>query len=353
MPGGALITRTSSVLTVCLCLLFTTSQLALASPVRVPGSNSAGATATATAIVPPPTPMPTEALTSDPDVVATVVRPKPDARPFDNPAAIVKTKKAKQESTRVPGPPRLDDPILRWLPEIVVASKSTAVPAEIIAAIIRVESTGDPNVISPAGAHGLMQIMPSELYAVGFPESTWHDPASNVLAGADVLVGRLGSYGNWNDAIGSYFGFGCDIWGTCTATYVGVVLTWSAYYAPIIADPLHAGFNVLGPDWLPPPVAPYVRPGPPSTETPTPSPTPTPGQSKTPFPGDTPPPTQKPDHDPTAIPTEAPSALPTATPTIAPTNTPVPVPTEPPPPPTEVPTAPPPPPTEQPTAEGG
>src|SRR3954464_12120881 len=116
MPGGAIMTRPSCVLTVWFCLLLTTSQLPLASPVRVPGPKAADATATATTTAPllSPNPTPTEASAPDSYSVATVVRPKPEARPFDNPAAVIPKKPAKPKATPVPGPPRLDDPILRW-----------------------------------------------------------------------------------------------------------------------------------------------------------------------------------------------------------------------------------------------
>jgi hypothetical protein len=342
MPGGNRLARTSRICIVLLSLLVSTAQIVSASPIRVPGPRADDATATTTAAVPPPTPAPTIAFT--PEAITFQTRPRPESAPFDNPNGLVT-----QTPTPVPGPPRLDDSVLRWLPEILAAAKTTGVPAEIIAAMIRVESTGDPNVISPAGAHGLMQIMPDQLYAVGFPDNTWHDPASNVLAGAMLLINRLAGYGNWNNAIGSYFGFGCDVWGTCTEVYVSVVFGWAAYYAPIIANPLGSGFGILPVDWLPPPVAPYVRPGPPSTETPTPeTPTETPKSTKTPTPGDddTSKPTPPPNNVPTSVPTSMPTAVPTQPPTAVPTEVPTQVPTEAPPP-----TEPPPPPTEVPPPE--
>jgi hypothetical protein len=347
MPGGVLLARTPRAILAIICLSLLVPHITSAEPIRVPGPKADDATASATVLVPPPTPAPTIAIT--PESIIFPNRPKPESAPFANPNGI-----ATKTPTPVPGPPRLDDSVLRWLPEILAAAKTTGVPPEIIAAVIRVESTGDPNVISPAGARGLMQGMPDQLASVGFPESTWHDPASNILAGAWLLINRLASYGNWNDAIGSYFGFGCDVWGTCTDVYVGVVWGWAAYYAPIIANPLQSGFGVLPVGWLPPPVAPYVRPGPPSTETPTPNtPTATPKSTKTPTPGEeetaaptTPPetvPTTIPTNVPSVVPTQVPTEIPTAIPTAVPTD----VPTEPPPPPTE----PPPPPTEAPPPE--
>jgi len=57
------------------------------------------------------------------------------------------------EST--PRVPRLDEPVLRWLPEIMAASEE--------------------------------QVMPDNRARLGFAEASWHDPASNVRAGARML----------------------------------------------------------------------------------------------------------------------------------------------------------------------
>jgi hypothetical protein len=349
MPD-VLLFRTLRSISLVVCLVFSSVQGVSASPIRVPAPKADEGTPTATVPVPPPTPTPTTAFTPEIITIPIIARPKPDSMPFENPNGIVT-----QTPTPKPGPPRLDDPVLRWLPEILAASQATGVPAEIIAAMMRVESSGDPNVISPAGARGLMQAMPDQLYLVGFPDSTWHDPASNILAGALLLINRLASYGDWNTAIASYFGFGCDIWGTCTEVYVSVVWGWVGYYAPIIANPLGSGFGILPPDWLPPPVAPYLRPGPPSTSTPTPkTPTPTPTGTSTAKPDATSTPTTPPDDVPTNVPTGVPTSVPTSVPTQVPTQVPTEVPTSPPtavptePPPTE---PPPPPPTEAPPPE--
>ncbi len=115
----------------------------------------------------------------------------------------VRTRTDRQGSDQIPKPPkptataedtsipRLNDPVLRWLPEIVAASQQWGVPPELIAAVIRVESTGEPGVISPSGARGLMQMMPDQIGGQGVPQSLWHDPATNVAAGAQGLYTRM------------------------------------------------------------------------------------------------------------------------------------------------------------------
>jgi hypothetical protein len=254
--------------------------------------------------------------------------------------------------------PRLNDPVLRWLPEILKASSAWGVPPEILAGIIRIESQGEPGPISPAGARGLVQMMPDGLISHGVPESLWHDPASNIEAGAWGLSWRFNAQGSWEGAVGAYLGFGCDIYGTCTDAYVNAVMGWAAYYQPLIADPLHSGLGVLPDDWAYGPIRIFQMPNPPTPEPPpdTPTPSATARATNTPKPGD---PTEVPTDvpapsktprpgDPTAVPTavQPTTVPPTAVPTVAPPPTEVPtvIPTEPPPPPTEVPTDPPPPP---------
>lgn len=234
-----------------------------------------------------------------------------------------------------PPPPviRLDDGVLRWLPEILDASEQTDVVPEMIAALMHIESHGNPNIISPAGARGLMQIMPEEMGRLGVPQESWHDPATNILAGARALRDRAVWHGSWDGAISAYFGFGCDVFGTCTQTYLRVAHRWMAIYAPIIADPLNSGIPLLPADWVPPAINPFVEKAP---ATPTPEPTPTDTPTATATATATEPAATEPVETPTAtasvetaIPATEPPA-PTAVPTEppAPTEIPQPDPTE-------------------------
>lgn len=263
------------------------------------------------------------------------VRPKPTPRSFTNPASNPTVEATKVEE---PGIPRLDDTVLRWLPEIMAAAKANNVPAELIAGVMRLESDGNPNIISPDGARGLMQIMPDQLLGQGIYEDLWHDPATNIMAGGYELLERSWSYGSWEGAVGSYFGFGCDVFGTCTEVYVTIVFGWAAYYAPIIADPLAYGFGVLPSDWVAPPIVPFVEAAPVPIEEPPPPPTPTPGsgtatptptEMATGVPSETPTdPSGSPTVEPTDMPTDVPTAVPTDVPTEIPTEEPTDVPTE-------------------------
>ena len=148
-----------------------------------------------------------------------------------------------------PPPPRLsvrlDEPVLYWLPEILAASKRTGVPASLIAGVIQVESQGDPASISPAGARGLMQLMPHHLEEQGIDPSRWHDPATNIDAGALLLKWKIEAAGNEWDGVRLYFGTNkCDAF-TCTQEYVSRVYTWQDHYAPLITNPNSAGVRIF------------------------------------------------------------------------------------------------------------
>jgi len=51
-----------------------------------------------------------------------------------------------------PMPRRPDDPVLRWLPEILAAAGQTGVSPALIAGVIQTESQGEPAATSPHGA---------------------------------------------------------------------------------------------------------------------------------------------------------------------------------------------------------
>jgi soluble lytic murein transglycosylase-like protein len=68
---------------------------------------------------------------------------------------------------------------------ITEAARIYALPEALIRAVITVESDFDPNVISPVGAEGLMQLMPGTAQAMRVPDS-FH-PRGNILGGARYL----------------------------------------------------------------------------------------------------------------------------------------------------------------------
>lgn len=80
----------------------------------------------------------------------------------------------------------------------VEAARRFDIPAAWIDALIRVESGGDPRAVSPAGALGLMQVMPAtwagerEHYGLGRDP---FDPHDNIIAGTAFLAEMRDRYG--------------------------------------------------------------------------------------------------------------------------------------------------------------
>jgi len=82
-------------------------------------------------------------------------------------------------------------------------SSATKLPLNLIMAVIRTESGGDPSAISRAGAQGLMQLMPGTASQYGVHDP--FDPTSNVSGGARYLRDLLARYhGNLRLALAAY-----------------------------------------------------------------------------------------------------------------------------------------------------
>ncbi len=63
---------------------------------------------------------------------------------------------------------------------------------------MRQESSFDPSVVSPAGAHGLMQLMPATARTLSSGQvevAALSDPATNMRLGTSYLAGLLGRFG--------------------------------------------------------------------------------------------------------------------------------------------------------------
>ena len=87
----------------------------------------------------------------------------------------------------VPVPARSTDPARysRYDTSIQEAARTHSIPEPFIRAIIRVESDYNPDVVSVAGAEGLMQLMPGTAKRMGCGNS--FDPHSNIMGGARYL----------------------------------------------------------------------------------------------------------------------------------------------------------------------
>jgi Transglycosylase SLT domain len=67
-------------------------------------------------------------------------------------------------------------------PIVTLAASQTGLPPAVVAAQINVESGGNPDAVSPAGAEGEFQFLPSTYTGLGFPAGTEFDPAVEVRA---------------------------------------------------------------------------------------------------------------------------------------------------------------------------
>ena len=98
-------------------------------------------------------------------------------------------------------PINLNDRVLRWQTAIEASAKKYQLEPALIAAVIEQESGGDPNSLSPAGAMGLMQLMPSTAESLHVNP---FDPAQNIDGGAHYLAIQLKEFGDLPDALAAY-----------------------------------------------------------------------------------------------------------------------------------------------------
>lgn len=90
------------------------------------------------------------------------------------------------------------------------------VPADYLAAIAETEATPDGRP-SPAGAVGIMQVVPGQGYDA--PGENPSDPATSIRQGARALRQKYEQTGSWDEAIRAYFGYGVDAGGVSTDQY--------------------------------------------------------------------------------------------------------------------------------------
>jgi soluble lytic murein transglycosylase-like protein len=83
--------------------------------------------------------------------------------------------------------------VRRWEPLILKYAAQYQIDPDLVAAVMTVESSGNPNAVSYAGAVGLMQVMPYDPYR--FPNrpaaAKLYDPDFNVAWGLRILADEL------------------------------------------------------------------------------------------------------------------------------------------------------------------
>jgi len=98
---------------------------------------------------------------------------------------------------------------LRWDESLVRAARDTGLPPWLIAAVARQESTFSAHARSPAGAVGVLQLIPStargHAVALGFgPHPDLGDPAVNIAVGARELAWLVRWFGELEPALAAY-----------------------------------------------------------------------------------------------------------------------------------------------------
>jgi soluble lytic murein transglycosylase-like protein len=91
----------------------------------------------------------------------------------------------------------------RYGAEIDGSAAQEGVDPALVRAVVAHESGFDPNATSPAGAQGLMQLMPATARGLGVSDA--YDPAQNIAGGTHLLRTLLDRYdGNLSLALAAY-----------------------------------------------------------------------------------------------------------------------------------------------------
>ena len=84
-----------------------------------------------------------------------------------------------------PSTPGPEDDAFPYASLLTEAAELYALPRELVCAVMKVESGGNPNAVSSSGALGLMQLMPFTAADLGLTDA--FDPRQNVFGGARFL----------------------------------------------------------------------------------------------------------------------------------------------------------------------
>jgi soluble lytic murein transglycosylase-like protein len=105
-----------------------------------------------------------------------------------------------------PGPPSSargpHPPGAAFQPFVAEAAERTGLSPDLIGAVIAAESGFRADAVSPAGAQGLMQLMPGTARALGVADP--FDPRQNILGGAEYLRQQLERFGTVEKALAAY-----------------------------------------------------------------------------------------------------------------------------------------------------
>ena len=125
---------------------------------------------------------------------------------------------------------------------ILATAERAAIPPALLKAVCLAESRMNPRAVSPAGARGLMQLIPATARALGVRDP--FDPAQSLEAGARYLATHLLEFGDVRLAVAAY-NVGPQYvrehrqWPAETRLFVERVSEWTRYFTerrPVGAD---------------------------------------------------------------------------------------------------------------------
>jgi cell wall-associated NlpC family hydrolase len=95
----------------------------------------------------------------------------------------------------------LSPSVTRYAAQFATAEAKYNLPTGLLAAVAQQESGGNTSAVSPAGAQGLMQLMPSTAASLGVNA---YDPTQAITAAAKILSGNLAQFGSVPLALAAY-----------------------------------------------------------------------------------------------------------------------------------------------------
>jgi soluble lytic murein transglycosylase-like protein len=136
---------------------------------------------------------------------ATVVTQAPAATADPTPAAAVAALRSVTASITTALPSRRNDALpavaTPWVDMIRSAATRHGVDPDMLTALVWVESSFQPDAVSPAGAIGLAQLMPGTARSLRVDPT---DPAQNLEGSARMLAGLIEEFGRVDHALAAY-----------------------------------------------------------------------------------------------------------------------------------------------------
>lgn len=127
--------------------------------------------------------------------------------------------------------------VSRWAALIVKHARTNNLQPALVAGLIATESGGNPDAVSPAGAVGLMQVMPSEQIAGRPTTAALKEPEFNIVYGCALLASMRARHGTQAGMLAAYYG-AIDAAGRPTAAHDGSGVDGWGYVARVEGNAL-------------------------------------------------------------------------------------------------------------------